>query len=146
MLTGLNHLTLAVCDLEKSFRFYVDLLGAQPYARWDHGAYLSIGPMWLCLSLDPARLPDVVPDYTHFAFSTDDFSATAVRLHNANVNKWKVNQSEGDSLYFLDPDGHRLEIHTGDLATRLAACRVTPYAGMVFFDPHEETACITANA
>ncbi|MGQ5522303.1 fosfomycin resistance glutathione transferase [Chitinimonas sp. PSY-7] len=146
MLTGLNHLTLAVRDLEESFRFYVDLLGAQPHARWDSGAYLSIGPLWLCLSLDPTRQPDAAQDYTHYAFSTNDFAATAMKLRNANVREWKVNRSEGDSLYLLDPDGHRLEIHAGDLTTRLAACRVGPYAGMVFFDPYEETACTTVNA
>ncbi|PHV10713.1 VOC family protein [Chitinimonas sp. BJB300] len=146
MLTGLNHLTLAVHDVEKSFRFYVDLLGAEPHARWDAGAYLSIGDLWLCLSLDLTRQPDTAPDYTHYAFSTDNFSVTAARLRNAGVHEWKVNQSKGDSLYLQDPDGHRLEIHAGDLTARLAACRIAPYTGMVFFESNEETMCTTANA
>ncbi|HBP6801995.1 LysR family transcriptional regulator [Pseudomonas aeruginosa] len=47
---------------------------------------------------------------------------------------WKQNRSEGDSFYFLDPDGHRLEAHVGDLRSRLAACRQAPYAGMRFAD------------
>jgi catechol 2,3-dioxygenase-like lactoylglutathione lyase family enzyme len=73
MLTGLNHLTLAVRDLERSLVFYRNTLG-------------------------------------------------------------NLNRSEGDSLYFLDPDGHQLEAHVGGLASRLAACREAPYDGMVFFD------------
>ncbi len=43
MLSGLNHLTLATGDLEKSFTFYVDLLGFRPKVRWARGAYLTLG-------------------------------------------------------------------------------------------------------
>lgn len=134
MLTGLNHLTLAVADLDRAFNFYVGLLGARPHARWDSGAYLSIGSLWPCLSLDPARLPAQAGDYTHYAFHSTDFAAMVARLRVAGVPEWQRNRSEGDSLYFLDPDGHRLELHDGDLASRLADCRQNPYAGMVFFD------------
>lgn len=57
MLTGLNHLTLAVTDVDRSLDFYRDLLGFVPHARWQSGAYLSLGELWLCLSLDAARSP-----------------------------------------------------------------------------------------
>jgi hypothetical protein len=53
---------------------------------------------------------------------------------------WKTNKSEGASHYFLDPDGHKLELHVGNLAQRLAACRAKPYKGMVFFGEDEQTA------
>lgn len=56
MLTGLNHLTLAVSDLDRSFEFYRHLLGFTPHARWQGGAYLSLGALWLCLSrMRPGR-------------------------------------------------------------------------------------------
>ncbi|MEH6459061.1 VOC family protein [Chitinimonas sp. JJ19] len=131
MLTQLNHLTLAVRDLDRAFRFYVDLLGARPHARWDQGAYLSIGALWLCLSRDQAP---TTASYTHYAFTVADYAQAVQTLRQAGVVEWKVNLSEGDSLYFLDPDGHKLEIHDGDMANRLASCRTHPYAGMVFFD------------
>ena len=45
-----------------------------------------------------------------------------------------MNSSEGESFYFLDPDEHRLELHAGNLVSRLKQCRRQPYAGMEFFD------------
>ncbi|WP_336620807.1 fosfomycin resistance glutathione transferase [Janthinobacterium sp.] len=138
MLTGLNHLTLAVRDLERSLIFYRNTLGLRLHARWDRGAYLSAGDLWLCLTLDarPGDASLASSGYTHTAFSiaAADFAAFAVKLREAGVPEWKRNRSEGDSLYFLDPDGHQLEAHAGSLATRLAACRASPYQAMVFMD------------
>lgn len=137
MLTGLNHLTLSVRDLERSMAFYRDTLSLRLHARWDRGAYLSAGHLWLCLSLDGRGTAALAsPAYTHYAFSIApaDFALFAARLRAAGVTEWQRNSSDGDSLYFLDPDGHRLEAHAGSLAQRLAACRAAPYAGMQFFD------------
>lgn len=138
MLKGLNHLTLAVSDIAGSIDFYHHLLGLPLHAHWDSGAYLSCGDLWLCLSLDAQRhyIASQESDYTHYAFSIDenDFAAFVARLTQAGVTSWKENKSEGESFYFLDPDGHKLEAHVGNLAQRLAACRAKPYKGMVFFD------------
>lgn len=138
MLTTLNHLTLAVSDLARSVDFYHHLLGMRLHARWNNGAYLTCGDIWICLSVDEARRVTSAEqsDYTHYAFSIDEgeLAAFITRLEQAGVVNWKVNKSEGASYYFLDPDGHKLEAHVGDLAQRLAACRAKPYQGMVFFD------------
>ncbi len=135
MLSGLNHLTLAVTDLHRSVGFYHDLLQLHLDATWDTGAYLSLPGLWLCLSLDPQRSTAPAADYTHYAFTADagHFSALVHRLRAAGVPEWRDNHSEGASFYFLDPDGHKLEAHVGDLASRLQACRATPYAGMTFY-------------
>ncbi|MCY1471991.1 glutathione transferase [Pseudomonas jessenii] len=136
MLTGLNHLTLAVVNLSRSIEFYVALPGFRLAARWETGAYLSLGDLWLCLSLDESRLAEKQPDYTHYAFSVgqEDFEEVTAYLRLRNVIEWKSNSSEGNSFYFSDPDGHRLELHVGSLASRLEQCRRQPYAGMEFFD------------
>lgn len=135
MLLSLNHLTLAVSDVDRSFRFYVDMLGFTPKARWQQGAYLTLGELWVCLSLDEARQKQTLRDYTHYAFSvtSENFALVVARLRHQGVVEWKSNSSEGESFYFLDPDRHALEIHCGDLASRLAACREKPYQGMVFY-------------
>ena len=129
MLTGLNHVTLAVRDLEKSLVFYASLLGFTPHVRWARGAYLTLGTFWLCRSIDESRPSE---DYSHIAFSiaAEDFAAFVSRIENAGVIQWKTNRSEGDSLYILDPDGHKLEIHVGNLDTRLQHLRKRPYEGL----------------
>ncbi len=132
MITGLNHLTLAVSDLARSFDFYAGLLGFRPRARWAGGAYLSCGDLWLCLSRDTAR---PARDYTHVAFTIDqaDMAAWKVKLAEAAIPLWKENVSEGDSIYFLDPDGHRCELHVGNLESRLEAVRLSPYEDLELF-------------
>ncbi len=136
MLSGLNHLTFAVLDLERSLNFYQSLLGFRVHATWRSGAYLSLGDLWLCLSLDLHKRPGPAPDYTHYAFSItkDDFNIFLERLRAHHVVEWRENRSEGNSAYFLDPDGHKLEVHVGDLHSRMADCRIHPYEGMRFFD------------
>ena len=91
--------------------------------------------LWLCLSLDPLRPSAPAAEYTHVAFTVgaDDFAALAQRLRAAGVVEWRDNRSEGASFYFLDPDGHKLEAHVGDLDSRLQACRAKRYAGMQFY-------------
>lgn len=136
MLTGFNHLTLSCRNLEKSIPFYRDLLGLKLNAVWDNGAYLSLPGLWLCLSKEAVKPAEPHPEYTHYAFSISSADLPAFRetLHAAGVIEWKENRSEGDSCYFLDPDGHKLEAHDGDLQHRLAACKRQPYQGMTIFD------------
>lgn len=134
MLTGLNHLTLAVSSLERSLVFYQQYLGMQCHASWETGAYLSCGDLWLCLSYDE-HAGVKRHDYTHYAFGIDEanFSKMVSLLKTAGVTCWKDNRSEGQSFYFLDPDNHQLELHVGSLASRLKACREKPYHQMSFY-------------
>jgi len=60
----------------------------------------------------------------------EDFPSTLDHLQAHGVREWRDNISERNSFYFLDSDGHKLEIHVGDLASRLEACRRQPYADM----------------
>lgn len=132
---GLNHITLAVKDVGRSVQFYQDVLGFTLRARWPDGAYLEAGTLWLCLSRDDAVSQSVYADYTHIAFNVaaEDFDAVAQRVQD-HAEIWKANKSEGASLYILDPDGHRLELHSGSLASRLAHYRDHPVQGMEIFN------------
>jgi glutathione S-transferase fosA5 len=127
---------LVVRGGQASFDFYTKVLGCQPLAKWKRGAYLFAGDLWLCLSLDRYARTSPPSEYTHIAFSVceQDFERYRDRLLEEGVKLWKENTSEGESLYILDPDHHKLELHIGDLWTRIAAIRKAPYEGMKFFD------------
>lgn len=49
MLTGLNHLPLAVEDLDRSVDCYHHLFGLRLRACWDAGPYLSMDVLWASL-------------------------------------------------------------------------------------------------
>ncbi len=127
---GLNHITLAVSDVERALGFYREVLGLRLRAIWEDGAYLEAGTLWLCLSRDAAARTAPHPDYTHIAFSVaaEDFEALRIRV-GAAARSWRENRSEGASLYVLDPDGHKLELHVGSLEDRLAHYRTHPMPG-----------------
>ena len=116
----MNHLTLAVQEIDRSFAFYREVLGLQPLVKWDCGAYFLAGEFWLCLNVDEKRQPHSC--YTHYAFSVsqEDFETTSAKIIASGATLFKENISPGDSLYFLDPDGHKLEIHVGDWKSRIA--------------------------
>ncbi len=117
-ITGVNHITVCCEDLDRAMSFYINVLGADSHAVGARSAYLSLGPLWLCL--EHAQNVTVRADDSHIAFDCPaaDFDALAQKI-KANAQTWKSNRSEGASLYFLDPDGHKLELHVGTLQDRL---------------------------
>ena len=133
VITGISHATFAVSNLERSVHFYADGLGLTPVVRWDEGAYLTAGDFWISLILDPAA-PQATNNfsYTHFAFavSPENFAAMRKKLLHHDAEEWQPNCSPGESFYFLDPDGHKLEIHARTLPARLAALLENPKPGM----------------
>jgi catechol 2,3-dioxygenase-like lactoylglutathione lyase family enzyme len=134
MITGINHITLSIKDVEESFGFYTQVLGFRPVAKWPKGAYLLAGDVWIALVLDERVRDAALPEYTHIAFTVAqaDFAALSQRIA-AGAPIWQQNWTEGASLYFLDPNGHKLEIHASDLETRLRMAKESPWAGLEFF-------------
>jgi catechol 2,3-dioxygenase-like lactoylglutathione lyase family enzyme len=137
VIKGINHITLAVSNLEKSFSFYRDVLGFKPLMRHSKGAYFLAGDLWFCLDLDTKTRKEALPEYTHFAFTVgpNAFDLVSAKIRESGAKVWKENVSEGDSLYFLDPDGHKLEIHVGDWKSRIKSAKEKPWnETVVFFD------------
>jgi catechol 2,3-dioxygenase-like lactoylglutathione lyase family enzyme len=132
VITGINHLTLSVRFVEQSMDFYTRVLGFRPIARWPRGAYLLAGDFSLCLVFDEKTRETALPEYTHMAFTVapQDFAAMSGRIRSSGAQIWQENRTEGASLYFVDPNGHKLEIHASDLNARLKAAREQPWEGL----------------
>lgn len=135
MIKGLNHITISVRDLEQSFVFYKEVLGFKPLMKHSKGAYFLAGDLWFCLDLDSTTRKEALPEYTHFAFSVEqkDFAVISRKIKESGANLWKENVSEGDSLYFLDPNGHKLEIHVGDWKSRMQSTKENPWTNSLEF-------------
>ena len=120
MIKGINHITLTVSDLRRSLTFYIEVLGFTVKRQSALSAYLVAGQLWLCLVEEAVEMKRS-RDYTHIAFDVDpeDFEELQSRIKSSPAKIWQLNSSEGPSLYFEDLDGHRLEIHVGNLKSRL---------------------------
>ena len=121
MINGINHITLSVMEIDESFRFYKDVLGFKPVQKCEASAYLLAGETWIALIRDQAVRKAPLPEYSHISFdvSPEHFNAMRNRIISSGALKWQDNKTEGDSHYFLDPDGHKLEIHASDLDSRI---------------------------
>lgn len=94
MIKGINHITLAVKDVEKSFVFYKDILGLKPIAKWKNGAYLTAADIWFALNQDTKVSEAKRSDYSHIAFTCDrsEFYDLKAKLYNYGCLEWSKNE------------------------------------------------------
>jgi ureidoacrylate peracid hydrolase len=113
--TELAHMLLKVSDIQRSERFYVDLLGfkirpakplpdGRPFVPFTQGIALTVG--------GPLESPQI----DHIAFKAKNVAAVAARLRAANV---KVDRDLHDGIYGLtiyvfDPDNNMIELYEED--------------------------------
>jgi metallothiol transferase len=122
---GINHLTFSVSNLKQAIIFYNEVLGAKLLVEGNNLAYFSLNGLWIALNVenDVSRNSHYTT-YTHIAFSIDeaDFDMWIEKLnqHKVNILPGRV-RDIGDkrSVYFTDPDGHKFELHTGELEDRI---------------------------
>jgi lactoylglutathione lyase len=109
----LNHVSLAVADVERSADFYSRLLGLKVVSRPGNGG-INLGLGTSFLGVYKLANPGSV---NHFCIGVDEFDpdAIATRLRGmglqATVDRNPNNRtSGGDQLYFTDPDGTRVQL------------------------------------
>ena len=139
----IGHVVLSVSDVERSIQFYRDVVGFQlaGYRPGGPGAFLTCGRVHhnLALFQAPADAQPIQQNQIglhHFAFEVDDYptlQAAHQRLVAAGVTIDSiVSHGLTRSVYFLDPDGIRMELFSNAFASDeegLAFMRAT--AGMV---------------
>lgn len=124
---GVNHITFSVEDIERSVSFYQRVLKAKLLFREGATAYLELGGAWLALNEQQGAFSaELRASCSHIAFtiSLEDWEDWKAHLANQNALMSpgrKRSPEEGLSLYFYDPDGRLLELHTGSLSQRLSA-------------------------
>jgi len=115
--TQLNHTAIPVADLDRSIRFYEDVLGLKQIPRPDFG----FPGAWFRLGVDQ-ELHMIARENTwdeplwdrHFALMIDDSPAFAAHLTAKGVEfRGPSNRPDGATqIFFRDPDGHVVELCT----------------------------------
>jgi glyoxylase I family protein len=124
---GIDHVVLRVADVERSLRFYCDVLGCSEERRLDALGLIQLRAGAQLVDLVDAagplgRLGGGAPDpqarnMDHFAVQLARFDEGAIRAHLAahGVEAGDVGQrygalGMGPSLYIQDPDGNVVEL------------------------------------
>ena len=114
----LHHISFAVSDLDRSRRFYEDVLGLEEIERPD----LGIGGIWyragdaeVHLIVTPSGIdvghpaPGLTPLANHNAFAIDDYGEVLEQLKKRDVEVLETNPEVGQ-MWIRDPDGNVIEL------------------------------------
>jgi catechol 2,3-dioxygenase-like lactoylglutathione lyase family enzyme len=110
--TQIDHVSVLITDVERSRRFYRDILGLQEIAKprtFDFVVvWFDLGNQHLHLLLKDR--PDAVSP-RHFALRVRDARAARAHFHEHGVATQETTPIPGADRFFLaDPDGNRIEI------------------------------------
>ena len=122
-LEGIDHIAMGVRDVERSAKWYIDVLGFERLheGMWN-GVPTFIGKGNTGIALFPAaREPKLASQreirMLHLAFRADreNFIAAQGELKKRGIKFEFEDHEISHSIYFYDPDGHQLEITTYDV-------------------------------
>jgi catechol 2,3-dioxygenase-like lactoylglutathione lyase family enzyme len=122
-LEGIDHIAMGVRDIERSAKWYIDVLG---FERLHEGAWNGVptfigkGNAGIALFLanqEPKTSAHREIRMLHLAFRADreNFLAAQRELKERGIKFEFQDHEISHSIYFRDPDGHALEITTYDL-------------------------------
>ena len=116
--TSVVHFSIPVSDIERSTRFYTEIVGCRHLATVGQGSMAFLDAAGTCLIL-VKRQPPINPrpeDHggVHHSFAVEDYSAALqhLREHGVAITFEEDRQGgvvNGPRAYFHDPDGTVLE-------------------------------------
>ena len=109
---GIDHTVLHVSDLERSKRFYMDILGMTMNHESSWQAFLWCGKQQVALFVGPQdKVLTSGVELNHMALNLDTGTNEEVRQYlEGHGVKVFGRPGDPDCLYFEDPDGHRLQV------------------------------------
>jgi catechol 2,3-dioxygenase-like lactoylglutathione lyase family enzyme len=119
-LEGIDHVAMGVRDIERSARWYIEVLGFERFhaGMWD-GVPTFIGKGNTGIALFPAGHEPKPSAYReirmlHLAFraNRENFLTAQHELEERGIKFEFQDHEIARSIYFCDPDGHQLEITT----------------------------------
>jgi len=122
-LEGIDHIAIGVRDIERSAKWYTDVLGFERLHEdiWN-GVPTFIGKGGTGIALFPASHEPKLSSHReirmlHLAFRADreNFLAAQGELEKRGIEFEFQDHEISHSIYFRDPDGHQLEITTYEL-------------------------------
>ena len=110
--SGVDHVVLHVSDVERSKKFYTEILGMSVYREDEGQVFLRAGQQGVALFEKPGNTPLIADqDLNHLAFNTATGTYETLK---AELERYGVAVSgrpgQDRCIYFPDPDGHRLQL------------------------------------
>ena len=124
-ITGADHANWRIKDLERSLRFYRDVLGFEPFGLEEYHreerpiVSLRVTPTFILhLRPDPSFESGATGGYDHLALVVEDTDTEALaeylKTKGVEVERRSEGvvgaQGEGEALYVRDPDGYLIEL------------------------------------
>jgi catechol 2,3-dioxygenase-like lactoylglutathione lyase family enzyme len=119
---GLDHVAIAVADVERSQRFYADILGLErAHEAWDVPVVMAANGTGVAIfdkrlhSGEGEGQPDVRILHIAFRLDRDGFERAREELAAQGLAPRFSDHGISHSIYFTDPDGHQLELTTYEI-------------------------------
>ncbi|MCB1160097.1 MAG: VOC family protein [Leptospiraceae bacterium] len=115
ILEGLDHISVAVTDLQRSIAFYTDVFDFEELEKDDTNSFLSFGPFKIKLVKTEKvenHLTAMGQPVMSFGMDVDDFTEAIQELEVRGLKIFEGPEvsGEGEYLLFGDPDNNLIEI------------------------------------